>query len=71
MTERVTPRRSIFIRLAKEKCGKYNVWTSDGEIFCKLNEGPQGIQNMTDKFYMMETSIFRYYNDNGPDPGWF
>ena len=71
VTERVTPRRSTFVRYAKEKCGQYNVWTSDGEIFCKLNEGPQGIQNMTDKFYMMETSIFRYYNDNGPDPGWF
>ena len=70
ITERLTSRRARFLRYAKEKCGPTNVWTSDGDIFCKLNNGSDGIQNMSDKFYAMENSIFQYYEKNGPDPGW-
>ena len=67
ITERLTLRRARFL---KEKCGPMNVWTSNGDIFCKLNSGSDGIQNMTDKFYAMENSIFQYYEKNAPDPGW-
>ena len=72
ITERLTSRRARFLRFAQEKCGKKNVWTSDGEIICKFNPGQERGDNMTDKFYSIETSIVRYFNTdvNVPDPGW-
>ena len=72
ITERLTSRRARFLRFAQEKCGKKNVWTSDGELICKFNPGQSRGDNMTDKFYSIENSIVRYFdvNVNGPDPGW-
>ena len=39
LTERLTRRRSVFLRYAKEKFGTFNVWTKDGDIFVKSEDG--------------------------------
>ena len=66
ITERLTQRRSRFLRYAKSKYGNYNVWTSDGEILVKT-EG--GIKNMTNEFYDCESDILNDVIQNGqPEP---
>ena len=69
ITERLTQRRSRFLRYAKSKYGNFNAWTNDGEILVKT-EGV--IRNMTSEFYDCELDILNYLNQpvqNGqPEP---
>ena len=57
ITERLTQRRSRFLRYAKSKYGNFNAWTNDGEILVKT-EGV--IRNMTSEFYDCEQDILNY-----------
>ena len=65
LTERLTRRRSVFLRYAKEKFGTFNVWTKDGDIFVKSEDG---IKNLTDDLYKYEQEIIDYYMEGGADP---
>ena len=65
LTERLTRRRSLFLRYAKEKFGLKNVWTKDGDIYVKTETG---IRNMTDDFYKVEREIVAYYMEGAEDP---
>ena len=65
LTERLTRRRNLFLRYAKEKFGLKNVWTKDGDIYVKTETG---IRNMTDDFYKVEREIVAYYMEGAEDP---
>ena len=65
LTERLTRRRSVFLRYAKEKFGTFNVWTKDGDSFVKSEDG---IKNLTDDLYKHEQEIIDYYMEGGADP---
>lgn len=65
LTERLTPRRAVFLRYAREKFGGFNVWTRDVDIYIKSEDG---IKNMTNEFYKVEHAIRKYYQEDGPDP---
>ena len=65
LTERLTQRRSVFFRYAREKFGGFNCWTRDGDIYVKSENE---IKNMTNEYYKVENEIRKYYQNGGPDP---
>ena len=48
LTERLTPRRAVFLRYAREKFGGFNVWTRDGDIYIKSEDGISDLRTCCD-----------------------